>query len=176
MIRTIAHTLLAVLLVGAAAQSPARADQCKIRKANEDTREWRYDIDAQAVGSAGTYLIKVWSYSKRAHIAQEQSKKNAVHGILFKGFPGKQGIPGQRPLVSDPATADQKAEYFERFFADGGPYMRFVEFATDGNVAAGDRVKIKREYKIGIVVSVNVAALRKQLEADRIVKALGAGF
>ena len=54
--------------------------------------------------------------------------------------------------------------------------MTFVSTSNDGAVAAEDRMKIGKEYKIGVVVSVNVSALRKDLEDAGIIKSLGAAF
>ena len=54
--------------------------------------------------------------------------------------------------------------------------MKFVSASGDGNIAAGDRVKVGKEYKIGIVVSVMKDQLRKDLEAAGIVKGLSSGF
>ena len=71
---------------------------------------------------------------------------------------------------------EEKADFFKPFFADGGKYMKFVSITNDGAVAAEDRMKIGKEYKVGVVVVVNVTALRKDLEEAGIVKALGAGF
>jgi hypothetical protein len=146
------------------------------RKANKDTEAWRYEIEALQTGVQGTYLIKVWSYSKNPDVAIEQAKKNAVHGIIFKGFAGKQGIPGQQPLSSNANLDQEKADFFDPFFSTGGKYMKFVAVTNNGAVAAEDRMKIGKEYKIGVIVSVNVASLRKDLEDAGIIKKLGAGF
>jgi hypothetical protein len=146
------------------------------RKANKDTREWRYEIEAMGTGVQGTYLVKVWSYSKKPDVAIEQAKKNAVHGIIFRGFAGKQGIPGQRPLTTNVNLEEEKAEFFDPFFDDGGKYMKFVSITNDGSVAAGDRLKVGKEYKIGVIVSVNVTALRQDLEAAGVIKGLTNGF
>lgn len=146
------------------------------KKANNDTKNWRYDIEAAGVGTQGTYLVKVWSYSKKPKIAMEQAKKNAVHGIVFKGFVGKPGVPGQKPLASSPAIEQEKQQFFDEFFADGGKYMKYVFESTAGAVAAEDRMKVGKEYKIGVVVSVNVDALRKDLEAAGVIKGLSSGF
>jgi GTP-sensing pleiotropic transcriptional regulator CodY len=54
--------------------------------------------------------------------------------------------------------------------------MKFVSTSNDGAVEAGDRMKVGKEYKIGVVVSVDVSALRKDLEAAGMIKSLGAGF
>ncbi|KAF2509118.1 hypothetical protein [Flavobacterium foetidum] len=146
------------------------------RKANKDTEAWRYEIEAVQTGTQGTYLIKVWSYSKKPEIAAEQSKKNAIHGVIFKGFPGKAGVPGQNPLTSNSNLEEEKADYFKTFFSDGGKYMKYVYLSNDGAVAAEDRMKIGKEYKIGVIVSVNVAELRKELENSGVIKSLSSGF
>ena len=148
----------------------------KDKKANKDTKIWRYELEAVQQGTAGTYLIKVWSYSKKPDIAIEQAKKNAVHGIIFKGYSGVGAVQGQHPLTNNPNLEQEKAEYFDAFFADGGKYMKFVSTSNDGSVAAEDRMKVGKEYKVGVVLSVNVAELRKDLEAAGIIKGLAAGF
>lgn len=146
------------------------------RKANKDTEAWRYEIEAVQTGTQGTYLIKVWSYSKKPEVATEQSKKNAVHGIIFKGFPGRAGVPGQNPLTNNSNLEEEKADFFKSFFSDGGKYMKFVTLSNDGAVAAEDRMKIGKEYKIGVIVSVNVTELRKELENSGIIRSLTSGF
>jgi hypothetical protein len=146
------------------------------KKAEKDTQEWRYEIEVVQTGTQGTYLIKVWSYSKKPDVAIEQAKKNAVHGIIFKGYTGKSSVPGQRALTSNVNLEEEKEDFFKPFFADGGKYMKFVSTSNDGAVAAEDRMKIGKEYKVGVIVSVNVSALRKDLEAAGIIKSLSAGF
>lgn len=145
-------------------------------KAEKDTQEWRYEIEAVQTGTQGTYLIKVWSYSKKPDVAIEQAKKNAVHGIIFKGYTGKSTVPGQKALTDNVNLEVEKEDFFKPFFEDGGKYMKFVSLSNDGAVAAEDRMKVGKEYKVGVIVSVNVAALRKDLEAAGIIKSLGAGF
>jgi sRNA-binding protein len=71
---------------------------------------------------------------------------------------------------------DEKADFFEPFFEEGGRYMKFVSESSDGNVDAADRVKVGKEYKIGVVVSVHKDALRKDLEAAGIIRGLSSGF
>jgi hypothetical protein len=146
------------------------------KKAEKDTEEWRYEIEAVQTGTQGSYLIKVWSYSKKPNIAIEQAKKNAVHGIIFKGFTGTSTVPGQKALASNVNLEEEKKDFFKPFFEDGGKYMKFVSTSNDGAVAAEDRMKIGKEYKVGVIVTVNVSALRKDLEAAGIIKSLGAGF
>jgi hypothetical protein len=147
------------------------------KKADKETAEWRYEIEAVGTGTQGTYQIKAWSYSKNPETAIEQAKKNAVHGIIFKGFPDKDRVKGQKALAQSPNLEQEKEAFFMDFFKTGGKYQKFVALTNNGAIAAGDRIKIsKKEYKIGVVVSINVAALRKDLEDAGIIKGLGSGF
>ena len=146
------------------------------KKADKETKEWRYEIECTGVGANGTYLIKVWSYSKKPNIAIEQAKKNAVHGIIFKGFTGQGAGCTQKPLTNNPALEQEKMLFFNDFFADGGKYMKFVSVSNDGSISPEDRLKVGKEYKIGVVISVQKDLLRKDLEAAGIIKSLDSGF
>jgi hypothetical protein len=164
--------LILIFMLGYAVTANAQAG----KKADNDTEEWRYDIECVSVGASGSYQIKVWSYSKKSTVAINQAKKNAVHGIIFKGFTGTGAGCTQKPLASSPDIEQQKSEFFKDFFADGGKYMQFVTSASEGEIAAGDVVKVGKEYKIGVVVSVYKDQLRKDLEAAGIIKGLSDGF
>ncbi|MGZ3904945.1 MAG: hypothetical protein ACXVC6_14690 [Bacteroidia bacterium] len=165
-------SLVILMAVGfsVAAQPIAKA------KANKDTEKFRYEIECVSVGASGSYLVKVWSYSKKANVAIEQAKKNAVHGVIFKGFTGAGAGCTQKALASNPSIEEEKAEFFDNFFMDGGKYQKFVSVSGDGSVAAEDRMKVGKEYKIGVVVSVLKDALRADLEAAGIIKGLSSGF
>jgi hypothetical protein len=137
---------------------------------------WEYEIEPVNVGTTGSRLIKVWSYSKKVEGAIEQAKKNAVHAIIFRGYNGMNGVSSQKPLAANPNLEEEKKDFFESFFAEGGKYMKFVSITNDGTIEAKDRLKVGKRYKVGVIVSVNYAALRKDLEEAGIIKKLGAGF
>lgn len=171
------HTLswLSLLLMMLLSISFTVNGQAK-KKAEKDTEDWKYEIEVVQTGTQGTYLIKVWSYSKKPTISTNQEKKNAVHGIIFKGFTGTSSVPGQKALANSIDLEEDKADFFKPFFADGGKYLKFVSTSTDGAIAAEDRMKIGKEYKIGVIVSVNISALRKNLEEEGIINSLGNSF
>ena len=152
--------------------------QWKKNKANEDSKIWRYDLECEGIGKRGSKLVKVWSYSKNPKHAISRGMKNAVHGIVFKGYSGGgQGCTTFRALVPSVETEQKYAAFFDGFFADGGEYLKYVSMATDGSIAPGDRLKVsRREYKIGVVVNVLTDALRKRLESEGITKGLASGF
>jgi len=133
-----------------------------------------YEVECMGTGMDGTQLIKVWGFGKKPEAAIYQAKRNAVHAVIFKGIlTGKPGCM-QRPLVTKPGAETQHADFFQNFFSDGGSYLRFVAQTGDGQV---DRIKIdSRTYKVGVIVSVQHAALRRELETAGIIPKLGEGF
>ena len=155
-----------------------------INDANEETKNWRYEIECEGVGQQGVFIIKVFSYSRRKDVAIEQAKKNAIHGVIFKGIPsGKQGCVNQPPLARSSNLEQQKRDYFNSFFSEGGKYMKFVNLTTDGAVKASDRYVVggrgflkRKQYKIGVIVSVNMARLRQELEEAGVIRKLSSGF
>jgi len=152
--------------------------QRKQRLADKDTKAWHYDIECVGTGKQGFKLIKVWSYSKKPKYAVTQSWKNAVHGIIFKGFSGTgRTCTGFRPLMNKSMTEKQYKKFFKDFFIDGGDYSQYVTDAADGLIDPSDILKVgKKMYKIGVVVNVNVTELRKRLEEEQIVNGLSNGF
>ncbi|MFT5964588.1 MAG: hypothetical protein ACI9L6_001332 [Flavobacterium sp.] len=150
--------------------------QSSKKRADKDTFEWRYEIEVFGQGVQGTYQVKVWSYSKKTETAVEQAKKNAVHGVVFKGFPSKGQLEGKSALATSPNVEQEKEDFFKDFFATGGKYLKYVTVANNGAFGMGDVIKIDKEYKVGVVISVNVAMLRKDLEDAGIIKGLSNGF
>lgn len=133
-----------------------------------------YEVECMGTGMDGTQLIKVWGFGKKPDDAAYQARKNAVHAVMFKGING--GKPGcmQRPLITKPGAEVQHSAYFETFFSNGGHYLNFVSQTGDGTM---DRIKVGRnQYKVGVVVAVRHAELRRELETAGIINKLGGGF
>ena len=150
----------------------------KTKKADRETVQWRYEIQNEAVGADKTVLVCVWSYSKDVNVARRQALKNAVHGLVFKGAAANNDRTKRaralRPLVSDPAVEQQRADFFDAFFADGGDYARYVSVASSSG--AGNVVKMGKEYKVAVFVSVQYDELRRRLQSEGIVGGLGSVF
>ncbi len=140
------------------------------RKADIQTAQWRYEVEP-AVGQAarGSEMVRIWTYSKSNTVATSQAGKNAVHAIMFKGFPSAQGIVGRAPMIADPSVEEANAEYFKNFFKEGGDFQRYVTYIRNG--VPDQIMKVGKEYKIGITVVVLVDQLRERLEKDGILTA-----
>ncbi len=129
----------------------------------------RYDIEGVETGQQGTYLVKVYVYTKKSSATTEEFKYAAVHGVIFRGFSGK-GFGAQKPLAK-PEVQTQHADFFNAFF-NNGDYATYAQVVNP----VADRVKIGKEYKIAATVSVSKDALRKTLEGAGIIRNLNTGF
>jgi len=137
---------------------------------------YNYEVECMGTGMDGTQLLKVWGYGKKPKDAVENAKKDAVQAVMFKGIlAGKPGCM-MRPLITDAGAEQQHQDYFVAFFKEKGKYLNFVSISSDGSIDPKDRLKVGGQFKVGVIVSVSHSALRKELEAAGIIKALGTGF
>ena len=122
----------------------------KQKKADQQTAAWRYEIEN--LGMVATAFL-----------------------ILFKGIADAGRAKGCSPLV--PGGVSGHEAFFDAFFAQGGEYMKYVALTTSGEVAAEDVLRIsKKEYKVGVIVTVQYDNLRRRLEQEGIVEKLNSRF
>ncbi|MDP5231752.1 MAG: hypothetical protein NWQ38_15270 [Cellulophaga sp.] len=167
-----------ILLIALLLSTVYTYGQRKQRLADKDTKQWHYDIECVNTAKQGFKLVKVWSYSKKPKYAVSQSFKNAVHGIIFKGFTEQgRSCTAFRALMNKPMTEKEYNAFFKDFFLDSGEYNLYVTDAENGAIVPEDIQKVdKKMYKIGVVVSINTDALRKRLEDEGIITGLTTGF
>lgn len=140
-------------------------------------KSWdNYEITTEKVGVEGTKFVKVWGFGKTEDKAIMAAKRNAIHACLFRGLPGSTNANATPAICSNPNTYDEHSEYFDSFFAAGGDYLRYVNMTTDGVPSGQDKRKVKGGYKCAIYVQVMFDNLKRQMEADGIVRKLSTGF
>ena len=54
--------------------------------------------------------------------------------------------------------------------------MKYINVTGDGSVSPEDVLKVNKEYKIGVIVSVKKDMLKKDLIAAGVVRSLSSGF
>lgn len=129
----------------------------------------QYDITGAGSGTEGTILVKVYVYSKS--VSDEDIKRAAVHGVVFRGCNGN-ASGARQPAMASPTAETDNAAFCEAFFATDGQCQSFA------TIVAGsyDRVKTQKGYKSGAIVQVNKTSLRKELEKAGVVRSLSSGF
>lgn len=143
-------------------------------KKNKKFVDYSYELSLSketVAATSGFKVFKVWSYGKKKELlTHDICMRNAIHGLLFKGLAandeGTQGLV--RPLC--PEGYEAHKEYFDQFF-NSGKYRQFIQLTSKGAQAAGDVIKTaNKEWKVGLLVQVNMNALRKCLEKDGIIE------
>lgn len=129
----------------------------------------QYDITGAGSGTEGTVLVKVYVYSKS--VSDNDLKRAAVHGIVFRGCSGN-ASGARQPAMASPTAESDNASFCEEFFASNGQCINFA------SIVAGsyDRVKTKKGYKSGAILQVDKASLRKELEKAGVARSLSSGF
>lgn len=129
----------------------------------------QYDITGAGSGTEGTLLVKVYVYAKS--VKDEDLKRAAVHGVVFRGCSGN-ASGARQPAMASPTVESENAVFCEEFFAVDGSCQNYA------TVVAGsyDRVKTPKGYKTGAILQVDKTSLRKELEKAGIVRSLSAGF
>lgn len=130
---------------------------------------YTYQTECLGVGLDGSQTLRAWGTGTNVKMAKEQAKKNALRDVLFKGITSGKNDCGLRPLLLEVNAEEKYENYFNRFFADEGDYIRFV---TEDNLMKKSVVKqySAQQTKCGIVVRVSRSELKKRLEADHIIK------
>ena len=127
-----------------------------------------YDIEySGAQGVSGSCMIQVWINTSKATLSTEEFKRYAVEGILFKGYarPQQERI---NPMVTD-AVKQAKSDFFNAFFKNGD-YSKYASVL--GNTVKNLKIT-KKEYRLGMIVSVSTDNLRRDLEEAGIIADMG---
>ena len=139
---------------------------------------FNYELSVVQEGNSATSghkIFKVWSFGKKGDLTEKICMRNAIHGLLFRGLTAEDmGTQGSvAALVPD--GYESHMDYFDAFFSSGD-FLQFVQPSSKGAQQAGDVVKMKKDYKVGLLVQVNLSALRKRLEKDGIIKGVSSLF
>lgn len=87
-----------------------------------------YEITGDGISPDGKVIVNVVVSQKKKieRTAQTDVLRSAVEGVLFRGVSATGTTPQYPPLVSSPALAQQKAAFFNAFFAED----TYKNFAT----------------------------------------------
>lgn len=154
--RFFAAILLAVTVAIASAQTPIP----------------EYQIEGAGTGTQGTYLINITALTNDSRLNDSELAKCAVHGVIFRGFSNSELRQAQKPIATDAGAEAANADFFKKFFADGGAYLKYVATVNQSRKV----IKSGKKYKISSAVTVNKEQLRKDLEAAGVIRSLNSIF
>lgn len=152
----IAAALVAVLMTG-----------CKSHE-TQTAAFHSYETECLGKSMDGTQTLRVWASGRNRADAIEQAKKKAVYDVTFTGISAGSGECNSFPVVDEANARKKYEDYFDRFFATGGAYDKYV-------TTKGQKTKANQRYRgdgtqtFGIIVTVDRSALRKRFVDDGII-------
>jgi hypothetical protein len=134
--------------------------------------EYTFECECMGVEADGSETILAWGNGKNRFDAVEQAKKNALLDVIFKGINKGRGDCSKRPLLGEVNAKSKYESYFNKFFADDGPYKEFVGSEDErlGDKLDRDKQKGRKSRSMSVVVRVERAKLKDQLVRDNILK------
>jgi hypothetical protein len=116
--------------------------------------------------SVGSYILSATGFSKKSTEAIIDAEKNAFKVLLFKGLPG---TDLSVPLIESQSTAEaEHKNYLDRLFNEGG----YAAFIMNRNTSFPIK-KIKGGYETSVILKINIQALRKDLEQNKVIRKFG---
>lgn len=161
------NNILAVTLV-AAAMSLA---SCSKKMITESSASYAtFDISCLHSNGDGTETVMAWGQGKDYETAAEAARRNAVREMIFKGITsGSTKGCNVRPIVPEVNAQEKYSWYFDKFFANGGAYTKYVSKPADQK--KGIRAnKSTGMMSASVQVTVDRSALRQRLIDDEILK------
>lgn len=130
-----------------------------------------YSFETECIGTEydGSLTLRAWGNGNTKNDAVEQAMKRAVHDVIFNGVLKGTSGTDVRPLILEANAEEKYRNYFDEFFADGGPYSSFVNF-EDEKSSSKQSLENRQVYNYGVTVRVLRSALKKKLQEDGIIK------
>ena len=135
---------------------------------NKLSGNYTHEIECMGAELDGSITLKAWGKGKNRADALEQARKEAINAVLFVGIRNGKPDCETRPILNAPNIRENKADYFNNFFKDGGDYKKFT---SDKDESFGKKEKAKGrdgDVMYGFIIRILRSDLKKQMIADKI--------
>lgn len=129
---------------------------------------YHFDTSLVNASPSGLLTLRAWGSGPDKAAAINEAMKTAVYDVVFKGIAGSNSY-NCSPVVTEVNARERYAEYFDRFFADGGEYKNFV-YETSNSDKSRTKSKSAGRENFGVTVNVDRSALQTQLRNDGIIR------
>ncbi len=131
-----------------------------------------YDQESKliAIEGDGSYTVRAFGRARNAAHAYAQAQKQAVRDVIFKGLqPASSGMKPVKPLIFEVNAEEKYEDYFDRFFVDGGEYLKYVSY-KERKASSSDFTRNDVQSTAQVTVSVLRTELKQRLIQDGIIK------
>ena len=135
---------------------------------NNVSANYTHEIECTGSELDGSITLKSWGKGKNRADALEQARKNAINYVLFKGINNGKTDCFTIPILNVPNIRENKADYFNSFFKDGGKYLTFISNQDESFVKKERQKGRDGEVMFGFIIRVLRNELKKQMIKDGI--------
>jgi hypothetical protein len=146
---------------------------CSFKLFSFATNNLSYQTECISMEMDGYITLKIWDTKKGVSYTSEQSRKDAIHAILYSGIAGIKGCTTQAPLLNKIEAQENFKNIEKSFFSIKGKWTMFTR-SSEIETTLPENLGIKN-WKV-YQVSVSKNELRKYLEEQKIIKSLNNGF
>ena len=146
---------------------------CSIKLFSFAANNLSYQTECVSMEMDGYITLKIWDSKKGVKYTSEQSRKDAIHAILYSGIAGSKGCTTQSPFLNKIEAQENFKSIEKSFFSIKGKWTIFTR-SSEIETTLPDNLGIKN-WKV-YQVSVSKNELRKYLEEQKIIKSLNNGF
>lgn len=157
-------------LIAAAAIAAAllAAGACRSnQKVADSYSNYHFATTCVNTSPSGVVTVRAWGSGPNRASAIEEAKRQALNDMIFKGIQGTKGYAGQA-IITEVNARERYAEYFDRFFAKGGEYGKFVK-ESSGTDKSRVEAKSNGRTGYGVTLDIDRPALRRQLQDDGLI-------
>jgi len=146
---------------------------CSFKLFSFATNNLSYQTECISMEIDGYITLKIWDSKKGIKYTSEQSRKDAIHAILYSGIAGIKGCITQAPILNKTEEQENFKSIEKSFFSIKGKWTMFTR-SSEIETTLPENLGIKN-WKV-YQVSVSKNELRKYLEEQKIIKSLNNGF
>lgn len=129
--------------------------------------EENYSVVPFQQGQKGTLMLEVENHGVDVPTCQSNAKVQALYKVLFIGYNGANNIPAAPAICLDgKQTYNEKIDFFKDYIKPNNDFISDVKPNPKKPVSKVS----KKEVVANFIVSINIDGLRKDLEAQGIIK------
>lgn len=131
---------------------------------------YNYETECLGKGLDGSHTIASYGTGMDGKEAIQQSMKNGINDLLFKGTRSNRQECNLIPIIPEVNAKEKYNDYFNVFFANGGDYKNFIlmkpsskKIATNVNKTGTPRILYKSTFHV------QTSELKRKLINDKII-------
>ncbi len=131
-----------------------------------------YPTECIGIEMDGSQTVKAWGTGRNRGDAVEQAKKTAVRDVLFNGIRAGKAECQTKPVLPEVNVREKNEAYFNKFFADGGDFRKFISLRDEriGRRFLRERMKAKDRTTRSVIARVDRQGLIDHMKKDGILK------